>query len=127
MKKKLFKQLNLDKSNKSENPKDFYNYILLLLNKNFDAKLSKLDRDNEYKSYSRLEDFVFNRSHIKKVIMTIPYNVSKGSIYDYIENNLVLLEDVKTLPKELYDYHMEYCSANLVKFKKLKVKKKTLP
>jgi hypothetical protein len=40
-------------------------------------------------SYKRLLDFVWERTHFKKAIMTIPYNASERSIKKYVTENLI--------------------------------------
>jgi hypothetical protein len=40
-------------------------------------------------SYKRLLDFVWDRTHFKKAIMTIPYNASHRSIKKYVTESLI--------------------------------------
>jgi DNA-directed RNA polymerase len=47
--------------------------------------------DKSKGSYVRLNTFIWNRSHVKKVIMTIPYNSLQYSMKDYLMAELVQL------------------------------------
>lgn len=88
--KQLFKVLNLVKDDEDTNPKDFYNFLLHKLVALFDQKIKSNENNSNYK---RLRTFVWERSHIKKAIMTIPYNVSTRSMVDYVKSCLYLVDD----------------------------------
>jgi len=47
------------------------------------------DLNNEKGSYNRLSKFLWDRKHLKKVIMTIPYNASSQSMVKYLSESLV--------------------------------------
>jgi len=87
----LFEQLNLAESNKHDNPKDFYSFMLdkiqgYMFNRilqNDDISLTEKDHIN------RLNNLNFNRSHIKNLIMTKPYNATD---FRLINNILETLE-----------------------------------
>lgn len=85
---KLFKELNLYKSSKDDEPSDFYNYMLHLLTekitKIFKSDSSKMDKQ-AFESYRRLSKFILTRSVVKKALMVIPYNASKRTITKYIK------------------------------------------
>jgi DNA-dependent RNA polymerase len=89
----LSKELNLNKSNWNESPKDFYNFIALKVKTFFDKKLKdaqtgKLVISPEDKeSYKKLAKLDIYRVLIKKAVMTIPYNASASSIIAYIKEN----------------------------------------
>lgn len=89
----LSKELNLNESCWNDNPKDFYNFIALKVKNFFDKKLEESQagklvlspEDKEsYKKLARLEIY---RALIKKAVMTIPYNASTSSIFEYIKEN----------------------------------------
>lgn len=89
----LFEQLNLSESNKDSDPKDFYTFMLdkiqsymlsIVLNKKHLSKIEKYRVD-------RLTKININRSHIKNLIMTKPYNAT-----DYrLVNNIIESMNVK--------------------------------
>ena len=43
-------------------------------------------------SYERLSNFIWNRTHIKKSIMTIPYNSTHRSMKRYLADTLTILD-----------------------------------
>lgn len=93
----LFKELNLVYDAKDQ-PKDFYNFLLHKLTTKFESMidLNSKEDDKSKGSYLRLNNFIWDRSYIKKAIMTIPYNSSASSMKSYITKSLVLIEeDVK--------------------------------
>lgn len=95
--KKLFKHLNLSTSNKDEEPKDFYNYLLFLLSKKFQDILNSPNSDsNTTDKAMRLSTFMWHRSAIKKGIMTIPYNANKRTVKQYILEKLIEVENPNT-------------------------------
>lgn len=94
--KQLFKVLNLVKDDEDTKPKDFYNFLLHKLIILFDQKI---ESNENICSYKRLRTFVWERSHIKKAIMTIPYNVSTRSMIDYVKSCLYLV-DIKDEDKD---------------------------
>ena len=100
----LFKELNLVSNIKSKDkeisntpPSDFYNFLLHKLTNLFESKCNKgetIDPKNKG-SYERLSNFLWNRSHIKKAIMTIPYNSSSRSMKNYLASNLIIVDHKK--------------------------------
>lgn len=87
----LFKELNLvnatqengkDKPADDIPPSDFYNFLLHKLISVFEYKinLNEIIDSITKGSYERLHKFIWNRSHIKKSIMTIPYNSTNRSM-----------------------------------------------
>jgi DNA-directed RNA polymerase len=98
----LFKTLNLtSKEPKSldNKPEDFYTYILLLVKKYL--------KDNpDLECNKRLTQFGFDRSHIKKLTMTIPYNSTQTSQIKYLKEALFLVDQESLLenyPKEEFN------------------------
>ena len=90
---KIFKQLNISKTSKKEDPKDFYSYMKNSLNfifkeNSINEKLSDVVRE----SYKRLSAFKWDRKNIKLAIMTLPYNASLGLIIKYIKDTLKICE-----------------------------------
>lgn len=86
----LFSTLNLSEAKKDDDPKDFYTFILnkikahlqtLLLN--FDDKGKDRDR------IIRLLQLCLNRSNLKPLVMTKPYNASNYSLANYLADSLV--------------------------------------
>lgn len=75
-------------------PNDFYNYILHKLLVRIDLKIrnKQFKDDNERKIYIRLHKFNWERSDVKKAIMTLPYNASKRSMKSHIIASLEELE-----------------------------------
>lgn len=92
----LFKELNLVRNNsKDSKPKDFYNFLLHKLTSLFEQNVvNGLLTDNKTSgSYERLYKFIWDRSYIKKTIMTIPYNVSDMSMKKYLKDCLHKKQD----------------------------------
>lgn len=95
----LFKKLNLVSPNTKNKliddlpPSDFYSFLLHRLVNVFKNKLDENDiNDSEDKgSYERLHQFIWSIAHIKKSIMTIPYNSTTGSMKKYLAESLVRL------------------------------------
>jgi DNA-directed RNA polymerase len=89
----LFKELNLI-SNKGDKPNDFYNFLVHKLRDLFDKKVQEkeLIDSKTSGSYERLNNFLWDRSYIKKAIMTIPYNSSIRAMRKYISDSLVLID-----------------------------------
>ncbi len=101
---KIFKELNISKTSKKDDPKDFYSYMKNSLNFIFkensnNEKLSDIDRV----SYNRLNAFPWDRKNIKQAIMTLPYNASLRSIVKYIKDTLKICE----YNKEEYEVYKE--------------------
>lgn len=102
----LFQELNLisNTNNKGKNimdnqPNDFYNFLLHKLTNLFDKKVaegelvdSKAKTKSKAGSYERLSNLLWGRSHVKKSIMTIPYNSSPKSMKKYLAECLVRAE-----------------------------------
>ena len=94
----LFKQLNLvsNKNNKNKQdlvPSDFYNFLLHKLTNVFKNKQGEnIEEEDSKGSYHRLNNFISTRSHLKKSIITIPYNCSTRAMKKYIADSLVKLD-----------------------------------
>ena len=84
---KLYDELNL--TNKGKYPKDFYNFLLHKVNTYLKDNLDKNITEEGKGSLLRLSNFIFTRSHVKKIIMTIPYNSTERSMRDYLKSELV--------------------------------------
>lgn len=90
---KIFKELNISKASKKDDPKDFYSYM-----KNSLSFIFKENSNNETlsdivrASYNRLSAFPWDRKNIKTAIMTLPYNASLRSIIKYVKDTLKLCE-----------------------------------
>ena len=90
-------ELNLEQSSWENTPKDFYSFILTSIIDYFKSELASNKLDKETKeSYTRLVEFNFKRSIIKKSIMTIPYNVSSYQLVNYIKENFYWIEGTST-------------------------------
>jgi len=81
----LFKELNLVKLDQDK-PKDFYNFLLFRIVKICKLKVDSGDLIDKISkgSYERLLKFVWERSFIKKAVMTLPYNARHMSMQKYI-------------------------------------------
>lgn len=90
----LAKELNLTKSSKKDVPKDFYGFLGLKLIELFKQKLksSKLSHE-DLNCYKRLSNMLILRSTIKKVIMTIPYNVSSYQMINYLKEHFIMIDN----------------------------------
>ncbi len=110
----LFKELNLI-SNKGDKPNDFYNFLVHKLRDLFDKKVQEkeLIDSKTSGSYERLNNFLWDRSYIKKAIMTIPYNSSIRAMRKYISDSLVLI-DMKDSNSENVNWYSS--SENNTKF-----------
>lgn len=93
--KELQKLLNLDKSNYSDKPQDFYALLSLRVrNHLIDQLNNNNDLDDKTKdSYRRLINMDIKRSVIKKATMTIVYNVSFIQMVNYMQESFELLND----------------------------------
>lgn len=86
---KVFKELNISKTSKGDDPKDFYTFMknsltLIFKGNSGSENISESDRE----SYKRLNSVLWDRKNIKQAIMTIPYNASLFSIIQYIKDTL---------------------------------------
>nr|ABR20838.1 RNA polymerase [Fusarium proliferatum] len=86
----LFDSLNLSKSSKADNPKDFYSHILTLLEGYLQEKYKNSRNEEERESFSRLLKLGLNRSNVKKIIMTKPYNSTDTTLSSYLKSSLIL-------------------------------------
>ena len=90
----LFKELNLVVNARGKvandiNPSYFYNFLLHKITNSFKMKVLQGEKsDSKSGSYERLSKFVWHRGHVKKSIMTIPYNSTKLSMKSSLEDNL---------------------------------------
>jgi len=100
----LFKPLNLEKSNNSSKPEDFYSYIIQLLKLHITEMLTGSNlSEKDKESYTRLDNLALNRTALKKSIMTIPYNAGLTSTIKYLCEGLSNdLESVEINNKSLY-------------------------
>ena len=99
----LRKELNLTESKISNKPYDFYSYILELFKeylKNEDY--SKLDPETRER-FDRIKVFSLDRSIVKKVIMTIPYNASTRKMVGYITELLIKDDSSKSISENNSD------------------------
>ena len=83
---KLYDELNL--TNTGKYPKDFYNFLLHKVQVYLKDKLDENITEEGKGSITRLNNFIFTRSHVKKIIMTIPYNSSQRSMGEYLRSEL---------------------------------------
>ena len=86
----LFEQLNLSESYKSDDPKDFYSFMLdkvkaHILNLMLNKKITLFDKQH----ILRLLVFNFVRNHIKNIIMTKPYNATNYRLVTNLMNLLI--------------------------------------
>lgn len=105
----MAKELNLTKSHWDESPKDFYGFIgmeLLDLFKN--KKKSKKISKEDINCFERLEQLIIFRSTIKKVIMTIPYNVSVLQMIRYLKDHFTNVKDYTKEDNSWTSYELIY-------------------
>jgi len=81
----LFKELNL--INSTDQVNDFYSFLIHKLDLKFDYEIHQPD-NKYYDNYKRLKDFVIVRGLIKKLVMTIPYNVGITNMKKYFIGEL---------------------------------------
>jgi hypothetical protein len=98
----LSTQLNLTSTDYSKKPYDFYSYILEIFKDHLKTLLLSSDISEEDKnSYKRIKNFCIERSLIKKMIMTIPYNATSRTMVENITSLLIKKKekngDVETL------------------------------
>ena len=86
----LAKELNLTKSDWNDEPKDYYGFTGIKLIELFKHKLkvNKLSVEDR-ECYERLSNMLILRKTVKKVIMTIPYNVSIFQMIRYLKEHFV--------------------------------------
>ena len=100
--KTLFKQLNLEKASPKDNPKDFYSFLLHKLIALFDEKINYSNTDEHVREiHKNLRLFIWERGHIKKAIMTIPYNVSTRNMINYIKESLYKVSEDKLSEQDI--------------------------
>jgi DNA-directed RNA polymerase len=85
----LFDSLNLLKANKNEDPKDFYEHIVNHVIVHLENKKNSVKVKDEIKTYDRLLKLGLNRSNVKSVIMTKPYNAKDKTLANYIKDTLI--------------------------------------
>ncbi len=98
---KLFVQLNISKQTtdkgillENKGPGDLYSYMVIKLTEVFEARLIKgtEKKTGELESIKRLSLFLWNRDILKKVLMTIPYNIRLKTVAKYIKEKLTEIE-----------------------------------
>lgn len=90
----LAKELNLTQSTWDDQPKDFYNFTAVKLINYFKSLLGNNNlTDSEREVYTRFSQLTIARKIVKKVIMTIPYNVTYLTIVDYLKSNFSVEEN----------------------------------
>lgn len=82
-------------TNTGKYPKDFYNFLLHKVQRYLKDNLDNNIVEENKGSLLRLNNFVFTRTHVKKVIMTIPYNSTERAMREYLKNELEQLEYYK--------------------------------
>jgi DNA-directed RNA polymerase len=101
---KLGKELNIENIDNSDNqePKDFYQYIIISLKTYFKKKILEIENTTDLveedkidilNSYRRLLMFDISRDIVKPVIMTKPYNVTNFEMINYIKKNLFIIKE----------------------------------
>jgi DNA-directed RNA polymerase len=86
----LIKELNLAESTWNDKPKDFYTFVALKIKDFLGNELKRDDLDPKVReSYERLYklDIAGQRQLVKKVLMTLPYNVVPLKIIQYFKEN----------------------------------------
>lgn len=117
---RLFNKLNLDMSTFEDDPDDFYTYILYKTEDYIDSKIDLLSKQNELSdkdkkslnSYIILRKIMFDRSLVKKAIMTFSYNASVPTQVDQIVEKLEQHSEGKTI---------YYTYKNDIKFKRFDI------
>lgn len=87
----LYHELNLTNRDKSNVPRDFYNFLLIKVTnklKTIACENKTCEQAQTKESYRRLEDFILTRTHMKKIIMTIPYGASEQKMRQYLTEQL---------------------------------------
>lgn len=121
----ILKHFNFAPSTKDDNPSDLYNYILVKILDYIGYICCSEDIDKNRDSFLRLAKFGFNRSIVKKAIMTLLYNASRTSMAQDIKDELfkhpVIIEgeavNVYSLDSKHIDYYLT--SADILLFVKL--------
>ena len=88
-------ELNLNESTCNDKPKDFYSFLVDSLMDYFKTEVenNKNLSIKDKEGYQRLIDFNIKREIIKKSVMTIPYNVSRYQLVQYIKDNFENIDD----------------------------------
>ena len=75
-------------------PSDFYSFLLHKLTTYFKNKINdgEITDTKTNGSYERLNNFIWNRAHVKNSIMTMPYNSSFKSMNNYVADSLTMLD-----------------------------------
>lgn len=84
-----FEELNLTEATINDDPKDLYTFILNKIRVNLNDKLYKTSDINELECIKRLIQLDINRSHIKHLVMTKPYNASDFTLTNYLIDKLI--------------------------------------
>jgi DNA-directed RNA polymerase len=104
----LSEELNLSNSKWTDTPKDFYSFVLLKMKEFFTTELENnlTLTEEEKESYIKLISLGENRSLVKKIIMTIPYNATTYAIVNYMKENFNFIEknyySLKSDPKIIF-------------------------
>ena len=65
---------------------------------------SKAKKTHKAGSYERLSNFLWGRTHVKKSIMTIPYNSSPKCMQKYLAESLIIIENKNDTTEDWYSF-----------------------
>lgn len=87
----VFEELNLTEASISENPRDLYSFILNKIKIELNMRLLETTDEAERNCIQRLLHLNLNRSHIKMLIMTKPYNATEFRLTNYLVDSLIYI------------------------------------
>lgn len=85
----VFEELNLTEASTQDDPRDLYSFILNKIKIQLNSKLNETRNKDDVNCIQRLLELDLDRSHIKMLIMTKPYNATWFTLTNYLVDSLI--------------------------------------